>query len=61
MPERLLEGAMENGGPVDVRVGVLERAPALLGTRGRRVIRWNRMFPCRGCRLGGGCSRNETR
>jgi hypothetical protein len=59
IPERLLEGAMENGEPVDVRAGVLEGVPTLLGTRGRRVILWYRMFPCWGCR--GGCSRNETR
>ncbi len=59
LPVRLLEGVIENGEPVDVRVGVLEGVPALLGTRGRGVIGRYRMFPCWGCR--GGCSRNETR
>jgi len=59
MPERLLVGVIEHEEPVDVRVGVLEGVPALLGTLGRRMICLCRMFPCWGCR--GGCSRNETR
>ena len=38
MPERLLEGVIDCGEPVDVRVGVLEGVPDLLGTRGRGSI-----------------------
>lgn len=38
MPERLLEGVIDSGEPVDVRVGVLEGVPDLLGTRGRGSI-----------------------
>jgi hypothetical protein len=43
MSDRLLEGVIYNGEPVDVRVGVLEGVPTLLGTRGRGLIGWYRM------------------
>ena len=38
MPERLLEGVIDSGEPVDVRVGVLEGVPDPLWTRGRGSI-----------------------
>jgi len=38
VPERLLEGVTESGEFVNVRVGVMEGVPALLGTRGRESI-----------------------